>query len=186
MVIGAGNTAIDAANAARRAGRASVAILYRRGERDMSAFTFEYEHAKREGVKFLWRNAAHVRIHTDERGIRSIECVQSTIGAGWRTDRGSWIEFRVGLPMQIIPRHRPVAAAGAALAACRGSEHGARARGRSTAPPAQTSDPKYFAGGDCVNGGREVVDAVADGKRAGIAHRRRRWSPCMPEPRWLI
>ena len=35
----------------------------------------------------------------------------------------------------------------------------------------QTMNPKYFAGGDCVNGGREVVDAVADGKRAaaGIA-----------------
>jgi glutamate synthase (NADPH/NADH) small chain len=32
----------------------------------------------------------------------------------------------------------------------------------------QTANPKYFAGGDCVNGGREVVDAVADGKRAGI------------------
>jgi glutamate synthase (NADPH/NADH) small chain len=32
----------------------------------------------------------------------------------------------------------------------------------------QTTNPKYFAGGDCVNGGREVVDAVADGKRAGI------------------
>jgi dihydropyrimidine dehydrogenase (NAD+) subunit PreT len=32
----------------------------------------------------------------------------------------------------------------------------------------QTSHPKFFAGGDCVNGGREVVDAVADGKRAGI------------------
>jgi glutamate synthase (NADPH/NADH) small chain len=32
-----------------------------------------------------------------------------------------------------------------------------------------TSNRKYFAGGDCVNGGREVVDAVADGKRAGIA-----------------
>ena len=29
--------------------------------------------------------------------------------------------------------------------------------------------PKYFAGGDCVNGGREVVDAVADGKRAALA-----------------
>ena len=29
--------------------------------------------------------------------------------------------------------------------------------------------PKYYAGGDCVNGGREVVDAVADGKRAGVA-----------------
>jgi dihydropyrimidine dehydrogenase (NAD+) subunit PreT len=32
----------------------------------------------------------------------------------------------------------------------------------------QTSNPKFFAGGDCTNGGREVVDAVADGKRAGI------------------
>jgi dihydropyrimidine dehydrogenase (NAD+) subunit PreT len=32
----------------------------------------------------------------------------------------------------------------------------------------QTSNPKVFAGGDCTNGGREVVDAVADGKRAGI------------------
>ena len=37
----------------------------------------------------------------------------------------------------------------------------------------QTSNPRYFAGGDCVNGGREVVDAVADGKPAaeGIAAR---------------
>jgi dihydropyrimidine dehydrogenase (NAD+) subunit PreT len=33
----------------------------------------------------------------------------------------------------------------------------------------QTSNSKYFAGGDCTNGGREVVDAVADGKRAGVA-----------------
>ena len=32
----------------------------------------------------------------------------------------------------------------------------------------QTSNQKFFAGGDCTNGGREVVDAVADGKRAGI------------------
>jgi glutamate synthase (NADPH/NADH) small chain len=32
----------------------------------------------------------------------------------------------------------------------------------------QTSNPKFFAGGDCTNGGREVVDAVAEGKRAGI------------------
>ena len=31
----------------------------------------------------------------------------------------------------------------------------------------RTSNPRYYAGGDCVNGGREVVDAVAEGKRAG-------------------
>jgi glutamate synthase (NADPH/NADH) small chain len=33
----------------------------------------------------------------------------------------------------------------------------------------RTGNPRYFAGGDCVNGGREVVDAVAGGKRAAIA-----------------
>ena len=32
----------------------------------------------------------------------------------------------------------------------------------------QTANAKYFAGGDCVNGGREVVDAVADGRRAAL------------------
>ncbi len=33
----------------------------------------------------------------------------------------------------------------------------------------QTRNPRYFAGGDCTNGGREVVDAVADGKRSALA-----------------
>ena len=55
VVVGAGNTAIDAANAARRLGAETVYLLYRRGEHDMSAFDFEYEHAKQEGVQFLWR-----------------------------------------------------------------------------------------------------------------------------------
>jgi dihydropyrimidine dehydrogenase (NAD+) subunit PreT len=32
----------------------------------------------------------------------------------------------------------------------------------------RTANPRYYAGGDCVNGGREVVDAVAEGKRAGL------------------
>src|ERR1700754_372490 len=47
-VIGAGNTAIDAAIAACRLGATSVHIVYRRGPEKMSAFTFEYEHAKQE------------------------------------------------------------------------------------------------------------------------------------------
>ena len=43
----------------------------------------------------------------------------------------------------------------------------------------QTSNPRYFAGGDCVSGGQEVVNAVAEGKRAaaGIAQFiERRWA----------
>src|ERR1700727_3090516 len=53
-VIGAGNTAIDAAIASVRLGASDVHIIYRRGPEQMSAFTFEYEHARLEGVKFLW------------------------------------------------------------------------------------------------------------------------------------
>jgi len=36
-------------------------------------------------------------------------------------------------------------------------------------PTGRTANPRYYAGGDCINGGREVVDAVADGKRAALA-----------------
>jgi glutamate synthase (NADPH/NADH) small chain len=41
-------------------------------------------------------------------------------------------------------------------------------RGRVVVDPEtmQTSNPKFFAGGDCINGGKEVVNAAADGKRA--------------------
>ena len=54
-VVGAGNTAIDAANASVRLGAHSVTMIYRRGPEQMSAFDFEYEHAKQEGAaRFLW------------------------------------------------------------------------------------------------------------------------------------
>src|SRR5579864_2015179 len=54
-VIGGGNTAIDAANAARRLGAVEVYMIYRRGEREMPAFLFEYEHSKLEGVQFRFQ-----------------------------------------------------------------------------------------------------------------------------------
>src|SRR5579863_10479681 len=54
VVIGGGNTAIDAANAARRLGAQDVHLFYRRTEREMPAFSFEYDHSKVEGVQFHW------------------------------------------------------------------------------------------------------------------------------------
>jgi dihydropyrimidine dehydrogenase (NAD+) subunit PreT len=44
----------------------------------MSAFAFEYEHAKQEGVQFLWR-VIPVRIHVDASGIKSLECAQARV-----------------------------------------------------------------------------------------------------------
>ncbi len=164
-VIGAGNTAIDAANAARRLGAANVAILYRRTQRQMPAFSFEYEHAKQEGVRFLWR-VMPVRIHADEGGIRSLECVQVQIGEGGALSPvpGSTFHFDCGQIICAIGQSPLLQL----LSAVRGVElrHGRVAVDR---PTGRTANPKYYAGGDCVNGGREVVDAVADGKRSGIA-----------------
>src|SRR5206468_3550450 len=65
VVVGAGNTAIDAAIAAVRLGSIDVHIVYRRGPEQMSAFAFEYEHARNEGVKFLW-HVLPIRIYGDK------------------------------------------------------------------------------------------------------------------------
>jgi dihydropyrimidine dehydrogenase (NAD+) subunit PreT len=135
VVVGAGNTAIDAANAARRLGAARVTIVYRRTESDMPAFGFEYEHAKQEGVLFEWL-AQPIAIHIDPASGRIVtfECMRN--GSNLR------------LPCDMV------------IPAIGQSAHSSlleRSRG-----------PKYFSGGDCVNGGREVVDAVADGKRAAL------------------
>ena len=56
-VIGAGNTAIDGATSAVRLGADNVQILYRRTEKEMTAYKFEYEFAKQDGVEFKWLTA---------------------------------------------------------------------------------------------------------------------------------
>ena len=166
-VIGAGNTAIDAAIASVRLGAVEVHIVYRRGPEQMSAFSFEYEHAKSEGVKFLW----HV-LPTGIHGDKTVEALKLTRLA--TTEDGSIIpqpgsEF--SLPADWIVLAIGQATHSAFLSA-NGSDSAMiqleRGRIRIDRASGQTSNPKFFAGGDCTNGGREVVDAVADGKRAGI------------------
>jgi dihydropyrimidine dehydrogenase (NAD+) subunit PreT len=147
VVVGAGNTAIDAANAARRMGAARVTIVYRRTERELPAFGFEYEHAQHEGVNFEWL-AQPVAIYADEATgcIASVEFVRMNNDTGALPTPVSGSNFDLPCDM-VIPAigQTPLPL----LERCRG--------------------PKYYSGGDCVNGGREVVDAVADGKRAAIA-----------------
>ncbi len=164
VVVGAGNTAIDAANAAKRLGADEVHIVYRREEQDISAFRFEYEHAKQEGVRFHWKTVP-VAVHHDEGGLATVECVRVVYDDDGEFRRVPESSFHLECDL-IIP------AIGQStlmefLSKCRGLEleHGRVVIDRVTG---QTTNPKYFAGGDCVNGGREVVDAVADGKRAAL------------------
>src|SRR3984957_9840093 len=68
VVVGAGNTAIDAANAAKRLDAAEVLIVYRRTKEHISAFDFEYERSKQEGVRFAWLTQL-IAVHGSERPI---------------------------------------------------------------------------------------------------------------------
>jgi dihydropyrimidine dehydrogenase (NAD+) subunit PreT len=164
VVVGAGNTAIDAANAARRLGAETVYMLYRRSESDISAFDFEYEHAKQEGVQFLWRRLPlAVRAGDQKRLLLDTVQVQPVSGSFFRVPDS---EFMIECDL-VVPAigQSPLADL---LQTLRGVEV---TEGRIVADPAtgRTGNPRYFAAGDCVNGGREVVDAVAGGKRAAIA-----------------
>ncbi|MGP0071815.1 MAG: FAD-dependent oxidoreductase [Bryobacteraceae bacterium] len=166
VVVGAGNTAIDAANAARRLGAARVTIVYRRTETELPAFSFEYEHAKREGVTFEWL-AQPVAIRTyPAGGIASLECLRMNDEGDDLPTPVPGSNFHLLCDM-VIPAigQTPLVSL---LERCRGVEVD-MGRVRIDRPSGRTSHPKYYAGGDCVNGGREVVDAVADGKRAGLA-----------------
>jgi glutamate synthase (NADPH/NADH) small chain len=163
VVIGAGNTAIDAACAAKRLGAQTVTILYRRRRENISAFDFEYEHALREGVEFVWA-ALPVALEAgaDSIVLTCVAAAQDETGALVPVDES---EFTIECDI-VIPAigQSPLIEF---LSQTRGVEMN---RGRVVIDRAtgQTTNPKYFAGGDCVNGGREVVDAVADGKRAAL------------------
>jgi glutamate synthase (NADPH/NADH) small chain len=164
IVVGAGNTAIDAANAARRLGAETVYLLYRRSQSEMSAFDFEYEHAKQEGVQFLWRRQP-VAIRTDDHGRLLLDTVQmQQVGEALLPIPDS--DFTISCNMVV-----PAIGQSPLTELLQQFRHVETRDGRIVADPAtgQTDNPRYFAGGDCVNGGREVVDAVADGKRCALS-----------------
>ena len=80
VVIGAGNTAIDAATCSVRLGADNVKILYRRTIEEMTAYEFEYEFARLDGVEFRWLTAP-IQIIGDEKGqVQGIKCIKMQLG----------------------------------------------------------------------------------------------------------
>jgi glutamate synthase (NADPH/NADH) small chain len=170
VVIGGGNTAMDAANAARRLGADSVHLFYRRTEKEMPAFSFEYDHSKVEGVNFHWIAQPVAIIERDGRAA-AVRFMRTTLGAPDASGRrkaepvpGSEFDFPCDLVIPALGQSR--------LTSLLENTSGIELRGGSIVvdrATGRTGNPRYYAGGDCVNGGREVVDAVADGKRAALA-----------------
>jgi dihydropyrimidine dehydrogenase (NAD+) subunit PreT len=167
-VIGGGNTAIDVVTAARRLGAEEVYMVYRRAPEEMTAFDYEYELAKKDMVVFCWQ-ALPARIIGDSQGrVAALECLRTAEGPKDARGRRSFLpvpgsEFRldVGMVVKALGQQRKTAfleqIAGLEL------KNGCVVVDAATM---RTGNPLYFAGGDCVNGGAEVVDAVAHGKKA--------------------
>ncbi len=154
VVIGAGNTAIDAVTQAKRLGAERVIMVYRRTEKDASAYAYEMELARKDGIEFVWQ-AAPIGVISGENGTRlSLRCE--------KTD-GSLELFDIPCDMVIkAVGQQKMRGFFESVAGVSTDE-----KGRVTVNETmQTSNPKIFAGGDCANGGAEAVDAAQMGKLA--------------------
>jgi len=165
-VIGGGNTAIDAATEARRLGAEHVSIIYRRGPKEMPAYAFEQELARGDGVQFHFLTQPKRILGT--RHVEGIRCLKMRLGKldaeGRRVARPiPRSEFTIPLDMVIVAIGQNVEDSFLALIPHITIDHGTVWVHPDTY---QTRNPKYFAGGDCINGGKEVVNAAHDGKRA--------------------
>ncbi|MHB8190617.1 MAG: FAD-dependent oxidoreductase [Ferrimicrobium sp.] len=171
-VIGGGNTAMDVAREAVRLGAEKVVVLYRRTRIEAPAFALEIAEAIEEGVEFSWLTVP-VRFRGTGR-IEAIECRQMRLGepddSGRRRPEvieGSEFEVPVDTVIYAIGQQPRNEFLGWIDGLTLNSGHIV------TDPSTgQTQNPQYFAGGDALNGGETVVEAVRMGKVAaqGIHH----------------
>lgn len=167
-VIGAGNTAVDVVTAARRLGAEEVYMVYRRGPDEMSAFDYEYELAKQDLVTFIWQ-ALPVRILGNGR-VEALECLRTQRGEKDQRGRSAFVpvagtEFRLDVDMVVKALGQKRKIGFLQQISNLELKNGCIEINWETM---RTANPRYFAGGDCVNGGGEVVDAVAHGKKAAL------------------
>ncbi len=165
-VIGAGNTSIDAATEAKRLGAEEVFILYRRGKMDMPAYEFEYELAIKDNISFYFQTAPKKIIGSNS--VEAIECIKMELGE--LDSKGRHSVKPIKNSEFVIPIDTVIKAIGQTvktefISAIDGLKFEDE---KILVDPEtyQTGNPKVFAGGDCINGGKEVVNAAYDGKRA--------------------
>ncbi|MGI4738456.1 MAG: FAD-dependent oxidoreductase [Janthinobacterium lividum] len=160
IVLGGGNTAMDAASESARLGADSVLLAYRRGKEEMGAYSFEYDLAKGVGVRGLF-NVAPLEILGDDY-VTGVRFIRTAVEDG-RVREVPGTEF-------VQPCDMVIKATGQAkqthfLHHIPGLE--LDSRGRIVADAVgQTTNPQYFASGDARNGGAEVVNAAAEAKVA--------------------
>ena len=158
-VIGGGNTAIDVVREVAGLGIPHVEMIYR-GTRDgMSGYAHEWTAALAEGAHAEWRAVA-TAIEGRQRAER-VRCVR--VDENKRPISGSDFVVEAELVLLAIGQSK----LGAMLAGLPGiTVESGRIR---TDAHGFTGRARWYAGGDCTNGGKEVVNAAAEGKRAAHA-----------------
>ena len=159
IVLGGGNTAMDAASESSRLGADNVILAYRRGKEEMGAYDFEYDLAKGVGVKGLF-NVAPLEIMGNGH-VAGVKFIRTETKDG-RVQEIAGSEFVEDCDMVIKATGQ--AKQTEFLGLIPGLKLDGKGRIIADAHNGQTSNPKYFASGDAWNGGAEVVNAAAEAK----------------------
>ena len=154
-VIGAGNTAIDVVTQAKRLGAERVLMIYRRTAKEMPAYHYEYELAKKDAVEFSWHTQP-IEILSDGNGsVAALRCK--------KTDGSNQI---FDIPCDMVVKAIGQQKMRSFFEMIPNLELDSGGRVIVDKETMQTTNPRIFAGGDCVNGGKEAVDASQMGKLA--------------------
>jgi glutamate synthase (NADPH/NADH) small chain len=162
-VLGCGNTAIDAVTQSKRLGAEVASIIYRRGEDDMPAYEFEYELAKNDGATFHFHTSP-VEVLAENGHVKALRLAKTEVRDGKvQVVPGSeWVE-EFDLVLKAVGQEKQTSIFTQLFP---GLQLDRKGRVEHNPETMETSVPKLFVGGDCANGGREVVNAVAEGKKA--------------------
>jgi len=161
VVLGGGNTAMDAASECARMGMPDVILAYRRSKAEMGGYEFEYELAKLVGVDGIF-NAAPVEILGKDtvEGVKFVK-TQTVEGKVVPIENS---EFTIACTLVINATGQQKQTE--FYAKIQGLQTDKNGKVLADETTFQVGSSKYFAGGDAVNGGAEVVNAAADGKKA--------------------
>jgi glutamate synthase (NADPH/NADH) small chain len=152
IVVGGGNTAIDVARECAQLGASEVTMVYRRGATDMSGYDHEMSGARKDGVRLLLHGKP-VAVVRDATG--AVKALRVNVGGAERELPCDLVAVAIGQSkLRAVAEQFP------------GVKLDARGCVVADAQTGATGNPKVFSGGDCVNGGKEVVNAVAEGRNA--------------------
>ncbi len=161
-VIGLGMTAIDAATQAKRLGAKKVTIIYRRTENEKPCTQVELELALLDGCEVIWL-AAPKEVITENGKVKALLCSKMQLGAPDASGRRSPVDTGETFTLEV---DMIIKAAGQMPFENLINQYGiSNSKGKITLDENCATNIKgVFAGGDAVNGGKEVVDAVQAGK----------------------